>query len=173
MGRFINEDTYEGQIDNPLSFNLYTYVGNNPLIYYNPSGHSWKSIWNWTKNAAKTTLNLINEAAMAYPPLEGEVAQTLGNKVVGFRGKILGEARVVGDIDVETSKYIIEVTAGKSSKTSSEFEKYFQSAMNPQNKGVILYAPNLNSTKIEGIKKAGVIVIQNMDDLLKLINGKR
>ncbi|OKP90885.1 hypothetical protein A3844_03235 [Paenibacillus helianthi] len=125
MGRFINEDTYEGQIDNPLSFNLYTYVGNNPLIYYNPSGHSWKSIWNWTKNAAKTTLNLINEAAMAYPPLEGEVAQILGNKVVGFREKILGEARVVGDIDVETSKYIIEVTAGSHQRLPRNLKSIF------------------------------------------------
>jgi hypothetical protein len=30
---------YEGQIDNPLSLNLYTYVHNNPLIYSDPSGH--------------------------------------------------------------------------------------------------------------------------------------
>ncbi|MFE6796508.1 polymorphic toxin-type HINT domain-containing protein [Paenibacillus chitinolyticus] len=39
MGRFINEDTYEGQLDNPLSLNLYTYVLNNPLKYRDPSGH--------------------------------------------------------------------------------------------------------------------------------------
>ncbi len=39
MGRFINEDTYEGQIDNPLSLNLYTYVHNNPLKYVDPSGN--------------------------------------------------------------------------------------------------------------------------------------
>lgn len=39
IGRFINEDTYEGQIDNPLSLNLYTYVHNNPLRYSDPSGH--------------------------------------------------------------------------------------------------------------------------------------
>jgi len=38
IGRFINEDTYEGQLDNPLSFNLYTYVQNNPLLYTDPSG---------------------------------------------------------------------------------------------------------------------------------------
>ncbi|MDR6884016.1 RHS repeat-associated core domain-containing protein [Bacillus sp. 3255] len=40
MGRFINEDTYEGQIDNPLSLNLYTYVQNNPLTRIDPSGHT-------------------------------------------------------------------------------------------------------------------------------------
>ncbi|WP_339190355.1 MULTISPECIES: RHS repeat-associated core domain-containing protein [unclassified Paenibacillus] len=39
IGRFINEDTYEGQIDNPLSLNLYTYTINNPLKFIDPSGH--------------------------------------------------------------------------------------------------------------------------------------
>ncbi|WP_019909770.1 RHS repeat-associated core domain-containing protein [Paenibacillus sp. HW567] len=43
IGRFLNEDTYEGQIDNPLTQNLYTYVGNNPLIFSDPSGHSMES----------------------------------------------------------------------------------------------------------------------------------
>lgn len=38
MGRFINKDTYEGELTNPLSLNLYTYVENNPLIYIDPSG---------------------------------------------------------------------------------------------------------------------------------------
>ncbi|KWX77768.1 hypothetical protein AML91_07025 [Paenibacillus jilunlii] len=44
MGRFLNEDTYEGQIDNPLSLNLYTYVSNNPLIYNDPTGHKVNEI---------------------------------------------------------------------------------------------------------------------------------
>nr|WP_256021769.1 RHS repeat-associated core domain-containing protein [Paenibacillus kribbensis] len=39
-GRFINEDTYEGENENPSSLNLYTYVQNNPLIYIDPSGHT-------------------------------------------------------------------------------------------------------------------------------------
>ncbi|WP_036639308.1 DUF3289 family protein, partial [Paenibacillus durus] len=37
--RFISEDTYEGEINNPLTLNLYTYVENNPLNYTDPSGH--------------------------------------------------------------------------------------------------------------------------------------
>ncbi|WP_405079956.1 RHS repeat-associated core domain-containing protein [Paenibacillus chitinolyticus] len=44
MGRFINEDTYEGQLDNPLSLNLYTYVMNNPLRYRDPTGHAEQSM---------------------------------------------------------------------------------------------------------------------------------
>ncbi|MCY9704195.1 polymorphic toxin-type HINT domain-containing protein, partial [Paenibacillus alvei] len=39
VGRFINEDTYEGEIKNPLSLNLYTYVYNNPLIHLDPTGN--------------------------------------------------------------------------------------------------------------------------------------
>lgn len=39
-GRFLNKDTYEGDIKNPLSLNLYTYVHNNPLIYTDPTGYN-------------------------------------------------------------------------------------------------------------------------------------
>ena len=39
IGRFISEDTYEGDITNPLSLNLYTYALNNPMKYWDPTGH--------------------------------------------------------------------------------------------------------------------------------------
>ncbi len=34
------EDTYKGQVDNPLSLNRYTYTHNNPLRYIDPTGHT-------------------------------------------------------------------------------------------------------------------------------------
>ncbi len=37
--RFISEDTYRGELNDPLSLNYYTYVNNNPLIYNDPDGH--------------------------------------------------------------------------------------------------------------------------------------
>jgi peptidoglycan hydrolase-like protein with peptidoglycan-binding domain len=37
--RFITEDTYRGQINDPLSLNLYTYCVKNPIRYTDPSGH--------------------------------------------------------------------------------------------------------------------------------------
>ncbi|MDF9413920.1 hypothetical protein E1B06_19940, partial [Brevibacillus laterosporus] len=38
-GRFITEDTYKGQVDNPLSLNRYTYVHNNPVGNVDPTGN--------------------------------------------------------------------------------------------------------------------------------------
>lgn len=37
--RFISEDTYTGEKNDPLSLNLYTYCVNNPIIYDDPTGH--------------------------------------------------------------------------------------------------------------------------------------
>ena len=37
--RFLQEDTYTGEPNDPLSLNLYTYTKNNPLIYVDPTGH--------------------------------------------------------------------------------------------------------------------------------------
>uniref|UniRef100_A0A4Y8PXR6 Hint domain-containing protein n=1 Tax=Paenibacillus athensensis TaxID=1967502 RepID=A0A4Y8PXR6_9BACL len=37
--RFMNEDTYQGEIQDPLTLNQYSYVENNPLIKVDPSGH--------------------------------------------------------------------------------------------------------------------------------------
>lgn len=45
IGRFLNEDTYEGEIDNPLSQNLYIYVHNNPLIYTDLTGNYCESAY--------------------------------------------------------------------------------------------------------------------------------
>ncbi|HEY9060073.1 MAG TPA: S8 family serine peptidase [Pseudobacteroides sp.] len=39
IARFLQEDTYTGEIDDPLSLNLYTYCYNEPIKYDDPSGH--------------------------------------------------------------------------------------------------------------------------------------
>ena len=37
--RFITEDTFRGQANDPLSLNLYTYCHNEPIMYDDPTGH--------------------------------------------------------------------------------------------------------------------------------------
>lgn len=39
--RFMQEDTYSGNPNDPLSLNLYTYCANNPIRYDDPSGHKY------------------------------------------------------------------------------------------------------------------------------------
>ncbi|WP_421617413.1 RHS repeat domain-containing protein [Brevibacillus sp. TJ4] len=54
VGRFISEDTYKGQVDNPLSLNRYTYTHNNPLRFVDPTGYwSTEVTANWTINEMK------------------------------------------------------------------------------------------------------------------------
>lgn len=38
-GRFLNQDSYLGNSNDPLSLNLYTYAHNNPVMGVDPSGH--------------------------------------------------------------------------------------------------------------------------------------
>lgn len=46
VARFLQEDTYRGNPNDPLSLNLYTYSANNPIRYYDPSGHFWEDLLN-------------------------------------------------------------------------------------------------------------------------------
>ncbi|MGT2973223.1 RHS repeat-associated core domain-containing protein, partial [Streptococcus azizii] len=66
-GTFLTEDSYQGELDDPLSQNRYSYVHNNPVNYTDPSGHFWKSIkrvasnaWNGVKRAAGNAWNAWN-----------------------------------------------------------------------------------------------------------------
>ncbi|ONK25449.1 hypothetical protein BVE84_08270 [Streptococcus azizii] len=67
-GTFLTEDSYQGELDDPLSQNRYSYVHNNPVNYTDPSGHFWKSIkraasnaWNGVKRAAGNAWNATKE----------------------------------------------------------------------------------------------------------------
>ena len=38
-GRFVSEDSYWGEEENPLSLNLYTYCSNDPIMFTDPDGY--------------------------------------------------------------------------------------------------------------------------------------
>lgn len=39
IARFLQQDTYMGEANDPLSLNLYTYCSNDPIMYTDPTGH--------------------------------------------------------------------------------------------------------------------------------------
>ncbi len=53
MGRFMNEDTYKGQIENPQSMNLYAYCENDPINAWDPTGR-----WKCTDSKYSTTVQV-------------------------------------------------------------------------------------------------------------------
>ena len=42
-GRFLTEDTYRGEVNDPDTLHLYVYCKNNPINYVDPSGHLWNT----------------------------------------------------------------------------------------------------------------------------------
>ena len=62
QGRFITKDTELGRIEYPITRNLYTYCGNNPLNLTDPSGHGWISnAVSSVKKAAKSAVSWANK----------------------------------------------------------------------------------------------------------------
>jgi RHS repeat-associated protein len=45
-GRFLTEDTYRGELNEPDTLHLYVYCKNNPINYVDPSGHKFFGFWN-------------------------------------------------------------------------------------------------------------------------------
>jgi len=62
IARFLSEDTYRGTPDDPLSLNLYIYCSNNPIKYYDPTGHWQKG----DENLSAWAQNQIVELTRAY-----------------------------------------------------------------------------------------------------------
>ena len=60
IGRFISRDSFAGRRSDPLSLNLYTYCRNNPIIYIDPSGHSYATL----PSGNRMTINSASDAKL-------------------------------------------------------------------------------------------------------------
>ncbi len=73
-GTFLSRDTYGGTMDNILSQNRYTYVGNNPVNYTDPDGH--KAVGTTIKNTFSAAAATTRKAAQEAKNQTGRAAET-------------------------------------------------------------------------------------------------
>jgi len=103
--------------------------------------------------------------------LEGTVAfaiQQAGIHLVNFN-KQVGPNGAIGEIDVETTKAIVEVTT-QTSRKLKQIQKFISDPdLNPLSKAIILYAPNYKNTPAQDIVNAGAYVVRNDIQLIQLL----
>lgn len=104
------------------------------------------------------------------PDLEDEVAQILDENGIPYeRGRKIGENGEGGEIDFETDEAIIEVTVSKKGKLSQVEDHMSNPEKNPNDKPVILYAPNYGGTAGKDIENAGGVVARTPEELVSIL----
>ncbi|NJD01752.1 MAG: hypothetical protein FIA99_03955 [Ruminiclostridium sp.] len=109
IGRFITEDTNWGKDSHPLSLNLYTYVANNPIMFVDPSGHSWEDVWNGFKSVGSGVVDFVQgvgsgvmETITYGTSSDIEIYYYRDNETAYIIGKIVGNATAGAFGTIET-----------------------------------------------------------------------
>ena len=110
MARFIGEDTYEGELNDPLSQNLYSYVTNNPLKYVDPSGHA-------SQGAVVEALINIARNKTSKSQQFWSIRSKLGTQALNF----FPDAKEDGN---NTFNYLFNMATTSSSKGEADWAKF-------------------------------------------------
>ncbi|MHB1128234.1 MAG: discoidin domain-containing protein [Bacillota bacterium] len=71
VGRFITQDSYSGSLTEPWTQHLYTYVGNNPVNYVDPTGHVVQLLAIYAGAVASSPDTMLDMQMLAYDLAEG------------------------------------------------------------------------------------------------------
>ncbi len=121
IGRFIQEDSYRGD-----GLNLYAYCGNNPVMYYDPSGHTKvtqpitepetpKAVGSIPSNFTEAEIDYLKNAVIS----EGQAL-----KDMGLTNEQLGPA-IAGAYDKDTGKIYTAIN-DMDGKVPSELSPFIQ-----------------------------------------------
>lgn len=94
IARFITPDTIVPDLYNPMAWNRYSYVLNNPLKYTDPTGHFWKEIGDWFKENWK-----VIAAAVAVVAVVVISVVTFGAGLIGVGALVaVGAGMAIGGV---------------------------------------------------------------------------
>ena len=101
IARFLTEDTYRGQRNDPLSLNLYTYCNSNPIRFFDPSGHmaeqmldKYSSIYNKLKKSEFEKIIGIISSKTESSESGKEITNILdGSKLGSITSGIIGRSK--------------------------------------------------------------------------------
>jgi len=79
---YVTEDTYLGSKADPLSLNLYVYCRNNPLIYWDPTGHKDAYVYNRYGEIIGTSTT-----GSSYTDYSTAATNTVGGYPLGYTGE--------------------------------------------------------------------------------------
>jgi RHS repeat-associated protein len=118
IARFMSQDTYAGNTRDPLSLNLYTYSYNNPIRYYDPTGHV---VTAWDKaNCTPAQIATIEKATKDYDAAKAKGDQAGMNaahtSAVNARNS---SGQVKNDQTVNSYGYVVSKTTGAVAAVSS------------------------------------------------------
>jgi RHS repeat-associated protein len=199
LARFMQEDTYRGNSADPLSLNLYTYVSNNPLVYWDPTGHYVsptdkanlstsqiagleKATADWNKaNAAgdKAGMAAANATANAIRASAGYSGGTNGNTVTVNKGNTVKTVVVTDTTNVRNSGTIttVNVSTGATSTinnsgTIGTMHVATGATSTVNNRGTIQVVNNYGTSTINNIGKTSSVGIVNNSGTVKNINNR-
>ncbi len=92
IGRFITEDSYLGESNDPLSLNLYTYCSSNPINFWDPTGHWQAGDANYSFSVQALLLEASIEYDFAQTPAERESAHQKAESIRATANSGLGWA---------------------------------------------------------------------------------
>jgi RHS repeat-associated protein len=148
LARFMQEDTYRGEQTDPLSLNLYTYCHNNPIKYWDPTGHNAV-----VHQAAKEAYAL----GLSGPEIHSYISAAVAAAEVGGAAarQAATEAYALGLSGPEISQYIgSAVNAAKVETFATVWSKSTTVWKTPEN-AVEMASAGSNQGKLERIVVSG------------------
>jgi RHS repeat-associated protein len=125
IGSFITQDTYTGTLEDPLTQNLYTYTGNNPINLADPSGHGWlRNAVSKVASAARTVVRSVANVAT-------RVVQTVSSAVRRVVNTVRRAVSAVSRTVSNAVHSVVSTVRSVSRSVSTAATSFYQNTVTP------------------------------------------